>query len=319
MFSIVSHRRLKNKNRTNPVINRLKKLPTLKVAIVGTGNIGTDLLLKIERSERLECTLFSGRSSDSPGIQRAKNRGVHVSAVGIDAVAENPDICDVVIDCTSAHDHARHWEICQALGKPVVDMTPSKQGLCCVPAIATYHDVGDELQNINMITCGGQATIPIAYALSRVHKNIEYIEVASSVASLSAGPATRRNLDEYLDTTRVNLQAFSGAAAAKVVLVLNPAEPPIYMQSTIYAQISSPDADAIRESVNRMVARVQEYCPGYELVIPPVIEGNLVTTTVKVTGAGDYLPPYAGNIDIINCAALEVLNLLAEAKHPLRE
>lgn len=301
-------------NPTNPAPARWSNLPKLKVAIVGSGNIGTDLLLKIRRSELLECTLFSGRSNVSPGIERAKSMGVNVSDVGIDAVSDNPGICDVVIDCTSAHDHARHWHICKALGKSVVDMTPSKEGLCCVPAIATYHDVGDEVQNINMITCGGQATIPIAYALSQVHRHIEYIEVASSVASLSAGPATRRNLDEYLDTTRVNLQAFSGADTAKVVLVLNPAEPPIYMQSTVYALIASPDAVAIRASVDHMVARVQQYCPGYELIIPPIIEGDLVTTTVKVTGAGDYLPPYAGNIDIINCAALEVLNLLAEGR-----
>jgi acetaldehyde dehydrogenase len=186
-----------------------------------------------------------------------------------------------------------------------------------VPAVATLHDVADEIQNINMVTCGGQTTIPIAYALGQVHKDIEYIEVASSVASVSAGPATRRNLDEYVETTQSSLKAFSGAKASKVVLVLNPAEPPIHMQSTVYAKIKNPDVDAIRASVNQMVERVQQYCPGYELTLAPMVNGNIVTTAVKVTGAGDYLPPYAGNIDIINCAALEVLKLLATAKNGL--
>jgi acetaldehyde dehydrogenase (acetylating) len=289
----------------------------LKIAIIGTGNIGTDLLIKIGKSRGLVCTLFSGRSEDSAGIARARTLGINCSTKGIDALIEQPEICDVVLDCTSALDHIRHWDICQQLGKPVVDLTPSKQGLACVPAIATLHDVADEIQNINMVTCGGQTTIPIAYALGQVHKDIEYIEVASSVASVSAGPATRRNLDEYVETTQSTLKAFSGARASKVVLVLNPAEPPIHMQSTVYAKINNPDGDAIRASVDRMVERVQQYCPGYELTLPPMVNGNIVTTSVKVTGAGDYLPPYAGNIDIINCAALEVLNLLATAKNGL--
>jgi acetaldehyde dehydrogenase len=289
----------------------------LNIAIIGTGNIGTDLLIKIGKSQQLQCTLFAGRSADSAGIHHAESLGINTSTDGIKALESNPDICDVVIDCTSAHDHIHHWEVCKTLGKPVIDMTPSKQGLCCVPAIATVHEVADEIQNINMITCGGQTTIPIAYALGQAHPDIDYIEVASSVASVSAGPATRRNLDEYIETTQSNLKKFSGAKAAKVVLVLNPAEPPIYMQSTIYAKINNPDAKAINESVNHMVERVQEYCPGFELTIPPIINGNIVTTSVKVTGAGDYLPPYAGNIDIINCAALEVLNLLAAAKNEL--
>ena len=286
----------------------------LKIAIIGTGNIGTDLLIKIGKSKRLECTLFAGRSAHSTGIHLAQSLGINTSTEGIKALEDNPDICDVVLDCTSAHDHIHHWEVCKRLGKPVVDLTPSKQGLACVPAIATLHQVADELQNINMVTCGGQTTIPIAYALAQAHKDIEYIEVASSVASVSAGPATRRNLDEYVETTESTLKSFSDAKASKVVLVLNPAEPPIYMQSTIYAKIDNPDINAISVSVDQMVKRVQQYCPGYELTMPPMANGNIVTTAVKVTGAGDYLPPYAGNIDIINCAALEVLNLLAEAK-----
>lgn len=291
---------------------------TLKVAIIGTGNIGTDLLIKIGKSKQLECTLFSGRSVDSAGIRRAKVLGINTSTDGIKALEINPDICDVVIDCTSALDHIHHWEICKSLGKTVIDMTPSKQGLSCVPAISSVHDIADQIQNINMITCGGQTTIPIAYALSQVHSDIEYIEVASSVASVSAGPGTRINLDEYIETTQFNLKTFSGAQKAKVVLVLNPADPPIYMQSTIYAKINNPDTEAINCSVNDMVLRVQEYCPGFELTIPPIFNGNVVTISVKVTGAGDYLPPYAGNVDIINCAAMKVLNLLATAKnvHP---
>jgi acetaldehyde dehydrogenase len=287
----------------------------LKVAIIGTGNIGTDLLIKICKSNNLACTLFSGRSEKSAGIVRARELNINCSTKGIDALVQNPEICDVVLDCTSALDHIRHWSICQQLGKPVVDLTPSKQGLACVPAIATLHEIADEIQNINMVTCGGQTTIPIAHALGQVHKDIEYIEVASSVASLSAGPATRLNLDEYVETTESSLKAFSGSQSAKAILVLNPADPPIHMQSTVYAKINNPDIETIRRSVNHMVKRVQKYCPGYELTMSPIVNENIVTTTVKVTGAGDFLPPYAGNIDIINCAALEVLNLLALAKN----
>lgn len=286
----------------------------LKVAIIGTGNIGTDLLVKIMRSEFLTCTLFAGRTLDSIGMKRASTMDVLISDKGIQAIVENPDICDVVVDCTSAQSHIEHWAILEVLGKTVIDMTPAKLGELCVPALATQSWSPDTVYNVNMITCGGQTTTPIAYALSQVHKHIDYIEVASSIASLSAGPATRKNLDEYVDTTEEALRTFSGAKRSKAILILNPANPPIDMVTTIYAKIANPDANRITESVNSMVETIRQYVPGYQLLVPPIIKDDTVTITVKVLGAGDHLPQYAGNLDIINCAAIRVLELISKSR-----
>lgn len=286
----------------------------LKIAILGTGNIGTDLLMKIMRSEHMTCSLFAGRNFNSAGMKRANALGVPISDRGIDAIASNPSICDVVFDCTSAQAHAEHWAILEKLGKIVIDLTPAKLGELCVPAINAAECLATGARNINMITCGGQSSIPIAYAISRAQSEIEYIEVASSIASRSAGPATRRNLDEYIETTQEALQKFSGAKRAKAILILNPANPPIDMQTTIYAKIKDPDISAIRSSVAAMVESLKEYVPGYQLIIPPTIEGDKVITTIKVLGAGDYLPQYAGNLDIINCAAIAIAQQIAEAK-----
>jgi len=285
-----------------------------KVAIIGTGNIGTDLLIKILKSEYLECTLFAGRRLDSVGMTHAQSLGITVSDQGIDAVIANPKICDVVIDCTSAQSHSYHWDVCKTHGKTIIDMTPAKLGIECVPAITTDDLGSSAVQNINMITCGGQTSVPIAYALSQVHDEIEYIEVVSSISSASAGPATRQNLDEYIETTQAALRHFSGALDSKAVLILNPAVPPIHMQTTIYAKINNADILKISESVDRMIEKIQKYSPGYKLVSPPSVNADLVTITVKVLGAGDYLPQYAGNLDIINCAAIEVLELIAKSK-----
>ena len=286
----------------------------LKIAIIGTGNIGTDLLIKIQRSLNLTCTLFAGRTLNSKGMECAKKMHIPISDKGIQAIIDNPDCCDVVIDCTSAQAHITHWEILKNLGKTVIDMTPAKLGNLCVPALATDSWIGEAGDNINMITCGGQTTIPIAYALSQVHKNIDYIEVASNIASLSAGPATRQNLDEYVETTEEALIKFSGAKRSKAILILNPATPPIDMVTTIYAKIKNPDKIRITEYINNMVAHIKQYVPGYQLIVPPIIKGDTVTVSVKVLGAGDYLPQYAGNLDIINCAAIKVLELIYNAR-----
>ena len=286
----------------------------IKVAILGTGNIGTDLMIKILRSEYLECTLFTGRTLDSVGMLRAKSLNVPISDKGINAIIENPSVCDIVIDCTSAQAHTNHWRVCKELGKTIIDMTPAKLGKLCVPAIAMDTDLSEDVQNINMITCGGQTSIPIGYALGQVHKDIEYIEVVSTIASLSAGPATRQNLDEYVETTQSALKKFSGAKDTKAILVLNPANPPIFMQTTIYAQIENPNLEAITESVENMIKVIQKYSPGYQLVVPPVVTNGNVVISVKVLGAGDHLPQYAGNLDIINCAAIAVLELIAKSK-----
>lgn len=285
----------------------------LKIAIIGTGNIGTDLMVKVMRSEHLTCTLFAGRNFNSAGMKRANVLGVSISDRDIEAIVNDPTICDVVFDCTSAHAHTEHWAILNRLGKIVIDMTPAKLGELCIPAINATECLATGARNINMITCGGQSSIPIAYAIAQVQPDIDYVEVASSIASRSAGPATRHNLDEYIETTQEALQRFSGARHAKAILILNPANPPIDMQTTIYAKIANPDMPAIQTSVATMVEKLKQYVPGYQLIVAPTLEGGKVITTIKVLGAGDYLPQYAGNLDIINCAAIAMAERIAQS------
>ena len=285
----------------------------LKIAIFGYGNIGTELLRKSLRSDFIICTLFAGRNFNSAGMKKANALGVPISDRGIEAILSDPKICDLVFDCTSAQAHLDHWVALDKLGIIVIDMTPAKLGALCVPAINSAECITDGVRNLNMITCGGQVSIPIAYAISQVHRDIEYIEVASSIASRSAGPATRYNLDEYVETTQDALRIFSGAKRAKAILILNPAVPPIDMQTTIYAKISNPDLPAIQAAVVAMVEKINQYVPGYQTLVPPTIEGNKVVTTIKVLGAGDYLPQYAGNLDIINCAAISMAELIAQS------
>ena len=277
----------------------------LRCAILGTGNIGTDLLIKVMRSNSLECTLFAARNFRSEGMQKATSLGVNISDKGINVIVEKADFIDIVFDATSAAAHIEHWAVIEGLGKIAIDMTPAKLGKFCVPAINSQEICDSGARNINMVTCGGQASVPIAAAISEVHANIEYIEAASSIASRSAGPATRANLDEYVDTTEEALLKFCGAAKAKAILILNPATPPIDMQTTVYAKIKNPDVVKISASVNAMMLRIKSYLPGYELMVPPaVINDDIVMVTVKVLGEGDYLPSFAGNLDIINCAAV---------------
>jgi acetaldehyde dehydrogenase (acetylating) len=284
----------------------------LRCAILGTGNIGTDLLIKVMRSNFLECTLFAGRNFRSEGMQRATSLGVNISDKGIRAIVEKANVIDLVFDATSAAAHIEHWPVIEGLGKIAIDMTPAKLGSFCVPAINSQEICDSGARNINMVTCGGQAAVPIAAAIAEVHANIEYIETASSIASRSAGPATRANLDEYVDTTEDALLKFSGAEKAKAILILNPAIPPIDMQATIYAKIKNPDIAKISASINAMILRISSYVPGYELLLPPaVISEDIVMVTVKVLGEGDYLPKYAGNLDIINCAAVGVAEDIA--------
>lgn len=285
-----------------------------RVAILGTGNIGTDLLVKAIRSNLIECVLFVGRNLRSDGMQKASQLGVPISDRGLDAIVQQADNIDIVFDATSAAAHMDHWPVLQRLGKTVIDMTPAKLGELCVPAINADDIIESRVQNINMITCGGQASVPIANAIAAVQDDIEYIEVASSIASRSAGPATRANLDEYIETTEQALQKFSGARRTKAILILNPARPPIDMQTTIYAKIHNPDIAMIRRSVEKMMSRITEYVPGYQLILPPTIEGGKVMTTVKVLGNGDYLPRYAGNLDIINCAAIGIAERIARQR-----
>jgi acetaldehyde dehydrogenase (acetylating) len=277
-------------------------LPKLRVAILGSGNIGTDLLVKVLRSPYLEAALFIGRNLASPGMVKANSLGVPISDQSIDAIVRNPDCCDLVFDATSAADAVRHWAILEKLGKVVIDMTPAKVGEMCVPAVNLSSAL--EHPNLNMITCGGQASIPLAHLIGQTQTDVQYIETVSSIASRSAGPATRINIDEYVETTEKALQAFSGAKSAKAILILNPANPCIDMQTTVFAQVGTPNIERLRTAVAEMVETIQKYVPGYQMVVEPTLEGGRIIITVKVQGAGDYLPKYAGNLDIINCAAI---------------
>lgn len=281
----------------------------LRVAILGSGNIGTDLLVKILRSPILECTLFIGRHSSSQGLKKACEYGVATSANSIDAIIDNPDCCDLVFDATSAKSHVYHASVLRELDKMVIDLTPSNIGEMITPAVKLDGIVN--FRNINMISCGGQASIPMAYLLGQTHQ-IDYIEVVSSIASKSAGPATRANMDEYIETTEAALRKYSGCKTAKSILILNPAEPPIHMQTTISAKVAKPNLDKLKRPFEDMVREIQKYVPGYEVVVPPVYETNRIVIMVKVSGLGDFLPTYAGNLDIINCAAIAAAEKYAE-------
>lgn len=276
----------------------------LRVAILGSGNIGTDLLIKVQRSKLLECVLFIGRNLSSPGMAKAIAMGVKVSDESIKAIERDPEAVDLVFDATSAKDAAHHWMILDKLGKIVVDMTPAKIGALCIPAVNLSSAITH--RNVNMITCGGQASIPMAYVIGKTQKDVEYIEVVSSIASRSAGPATRLNLDEYVDTTEMGISLFSNVAKTKALLNLNPADPCIDMQATIFAKVENPNMEALVKEVDLMIDSIKEYVPGYSLLVPPIYENGRIVIMVKARGLGDYLPKYAGNLDIINCAAIAV-------------
>ena len=284
----------------------------LKVAILGSGNIGTDLLVKIQRSEYLECSMFIGRNLSSAGMTKAIDMGVRVSDKSIHAIIEEPDNCDIVFDCTSAKDAVAHWKVLEKLGKFVIDLTPAKIGILCIPAVNLQEAI--KHQNVNMVTCGGQASIPIAYVLGKTQKNIEYIEVVSSIASRSAGPATRLNLDEYVDTTELGVRTFSGVEKTKAILNLNPAQPCIDMQTTIFAKVKDANMDALKKELDVMVAEIKAYVPGYHILVNPIYENGRIVVMVKALGLGDYLPKYAGNLDIINCAAIAVAEEYSKQK-----
>lgn len=274
----------------------------IKVAIIGSGNIGTDLLVKVMRSEYLECGAFIGRNLGSQGIQKALSMGVPVSTEGINFISKNPQCCEIVFDATSAASHFEHAPILELLNKFVIDLTPAKIGKMCVPAVNLKQSL--DCMNVNMITCGGQASIPVVYAIGQTQKEIDYIEVVSAIASKSAGPATRTNLDEYIHTTEEGIKKFSGAKRTKAILNLNPAVPCINMQTTIMAKVASPDIESLKPVLAKLVSAVKSYVPGYEIIVGPVVEDGRIFVTIRVKGLGDFLPEYAGNLDIINCAAI---------------
>lgn len=283
-----------------------------KVGIIGTGNIGTDLLIKLQRSVILECGMFAGRDSESRGIKIAESMGVRTSTDSLRAIQDAPDCCEIVIDATSAKVHQYHAPILRALGKYTIDLTPSQVGKMCVPVINMRECL--DVDNVNLITCGGQATIPIVYAIMKVHPETEYIEVIASISSRSAGLGTRANIDEFTQTTRDAISLFTKVPRAKAIIILNPADPPVLMHNTIYAKINNPKIDKLRSEIALMVKKIREYVPGYRLTLGPVAENNRLTTMIEVIGLGDFLPKYSGNLDIITCAAIKVAEEYSQKK-----
>lgn len=278
----------------------------IKVGIIGPGNIGTDLMYKVLRSKNLEMKTMTG-IIESEGLKRAAGLGIKTSLEGVKAVAEDPEI-KIVFDATMASAHLQNAPILKAAGKIAIDMTPAAVGPYVVPC-CNLDKLG-YVDNYNMVTCGGQATIPIVNAINEV-ADVEYAEIVASLSSKSAGPGTRANIDEFTQTTKKGLEIIGHADKAKAIIILNPAEPPIMMCNTIYTKVKNPDEKAITEAVNKKIKEVQAYVPGYQLRVPPIIDGDKVTCIVQVEGAGDFLPKYSGNLDIINSAAIAVAEKLA--------
>jgi acetaldehyde dehydrogenase (acetylating) len=292
-------------------------MPKIKTAIIGSGNIGTDLMYKLLRSAYLEPTWMVGIESTSEGLARAREHGMQTSDKGIEDFLAQPSAKEVKIayDATSAKAHRHNAPLLEAAGITVIDLTPAKIGSFVVPPVNLGAHI--EAKNVNLVSCGGQATIPIVAAINRVQP-VEYAEIVATISSKSAGPGTRQNIDEFTQTTAAGLVEMGGAKRGKAIIVLNPAEPPILMRNTVYAMVDQPDEAAIRKSIEEMVKTVSSYVPGYHLRAEPLFDGNKVTVFVEVEGAGDYLPTYSGNLDIMTAAAVKVgeefaKNLLAQA------
>jgi acetaldehyde dehydrogenase (acetylating) len=288
----------------------MKNLKPIRVAIIGTGNIGTDLCYRMLRDPRFEVIALVGRRADSPGLQMFNNQLKHLISNGMEGLIPFLDEIDGAFDATSAFDHKEHWEQLADSRKWVMDLTPSKIGRPIVPVllgkIPEMSLQENSSSNYSMVTCGGQSSAPILYAISSSSVGVKEVEISSSIAALSAGPATRLNIDQYIESTEALSSLISGCKNVKAILVLNPAEPPVMMRTTVNISVDSCDLDRAKISARSIIAEVQKYVPGYELVVEPYKQSeNTISATVKVTGAGYVLPEYAGNLDIINSAAVE--------------
>ena len=284
----------------------------LNVAIIGPGNIGTDLLYKIrKRSKYMNVSLMVGIFENSDGLLRAKELGIETSSKGIEGLKGRTDI-DIAFDATLASAHEVHAPILEDLGITAIDLTPAAIGPYVCPVVNLEDHINKK--NVNLITCGGQATIPIIAAISRV-VDVEYGEIVATIASKSAGPGTRQSIDEFTQTTARGIELVGGAKRGKAIIILNPADPPIIMRNTIYAQVSGDykEEDVIR-SVNEMILKINTYVPGYRLHLGPLFEKDRITIMVEVLGAGDFLPTYAGNLDIETSAAVAIGEEIAKRK-----
>lgn len=280
----------------------MKKNP---VGIIGTGNIGTDLLMKIMRSDKLECVSFVGRRSDSDGVLKAKFLGINTSTDGIKYFSDHPNEANIVFDCTDSFTAVTNNVLFSNVGIKVIDMTPAKLGPMCVPII--NGNILLTNQNVNMITCGGQTSIPILHLISKCCDDIDYIEIVSQISSKSAGMATRLNIDQYIHTTESAIKQFTNCKDCKVILNINPADPCVDMQTTMFVKGKDIIFDKLQEQLNDRIKEVRTYVPHYEMVMMPIInEDEILILSIRVRGVGDYLPSYAGNLDIINCAAIRV-------------
>lgn len=287
----------------------------VKCAIVGSGNIGTDLLYKLQRSSQLEPTVMVGIDKDSKGLALAKELGLKVVYNGVEGLAELKDEVDIIFEATSAKAHLANAPLFKEWGKKAIDLTPAAVGPFIIPAVNLTNLQMKDLDNVNMVTCGGQATVPIVSAISQVVA-VSYAEIVSSVSSKSAGPGTRQNIDEFTVTTAKALRDVGGAKESKTIIVLNPADPPILMRNTIYVQIEQYSEEIyakIQDSLDVMVKTLQSYVPGYRYKSQPVFKEDVITVQIEVEGMGDFLPVYAGNLDIITAAAVKTAEIMANS------
>jgi len=280
------------------------------VAILGSGNIGTDLMYKLKRSSLLRPVLMAGIVPDSEGLARARQEGLATTTEGIDGLLKQREIFEIVFDATTASAHKKHAPLLRDAKKIAIDLTPAAVGPYVIPLVNLDEHVG--ASNVNLVSCGGQATVPLVSALDEVAP-VEYAEIVATIASKSAGPGTRQNIDEFTDTTARGLEKIGHAARGKAIIVLNPAEPPILMRNTVHGVLAEADEAKILRSIESMVERIQQYVPGYRLRAKPLIQDlsngerkKKVTLFVEVEGAGDFLPKYAGNLDIMTSAAVKV-------------
>jgi len=286
----------------------------IKVAIIGPGNIGTDLLMKAMRSDVIEPVWMVGIVSDSPGLARANEMGIKITAEGVDGMLPHmeADGVQICFDATSAYVHEQNSRKVNSKGSVMIDLTPAAIGPFCVPPVNLEEAVNAKAMNVNMVTCGGQATIPMVAAVSRVQA-VEYGEIVATVSSKSAGPGTRKNIDEFTRTTAAGIERVGGAKAGKAIIVINPAEPPLMMRDTVHClTVGEPDQEAITQSIHDMIKEVQKYVPGYTLKNGPVFDGNRISIYLEVEGLGDFLPTYAGNLDIMTAAGLRTAEMYAE-------